>query len=125
MSGTARHVLLFIIFQGAINSEVFAGEKDSIFSRSAYFATEENKRLMSHVVERFQAPSLLSCIHICMRNAWCTSTNFKAASEMDVTGNCELNKHSYSSVNENTNFHEEEGVTFSVFLKVKSPGIFF
>ena len=50
---------------------------------------------------------------------------FQAPSEKDVTGSCELNKHSYSSVNENKNFHEEEGVTFSVFLEVKSPEKFF
>ncbi|KAL9965175.1 hypothetical protein ACROYT_G028938 [Oculina patagonica] len=52
-----------------------------------------------------------------MRNEWCTSTNYKMSSKKDGKGTCELNKKDISLVNGNTNFHEQQGVTFSMFLK--------
>ncbi|KAL9965910.1 hypothetical protein ACROYT_G029773 [Oculina patagonica] len=52
-----------------------------------------------------------------MRNEWCTSTNYKMSSKKDGKGTCELNKHDISLINENTNFHEQQGFTFSMFLK--------
>ncbi|KAL9965913.1 hypothetical protein ACROYT_G029776 [Oculina patagonica] len=52
-----------------------------------------------------------------MRNEWCTSTNYKMSSKEDGKGTCELNKHDISLVNENTNFHDQRGVTFSMLLK--------
>ena len=42
------------------------------------------------------------------------------SSKKDGEGICELNKHDISLINENTNFHDEEGVTFSMLLKVIS-----
>ena len=59
----------------------------------------------------------MSCSHSCLRNAWCTSTNFREPSEKNGKGSCELNKH--GGIDGNINFHDEQGVTFSMLLKVK------
>ena len=56
---------------------------DPTFSRSSYFTTRENKQLKGYVVKRFDSPSLLSCGQQCMRNAWCTFTNYKMSSKKD------------------------------------------
>jgi len=93
---------------------------DSTFSRSSYFTTRQNKQLKGYVVKRFDSPSLLSCSQQCMRNAWCTSTNYKMPSKKKGEGTCELNKHDISLIKENINFlHDETGVTFAFLLKVK------
>ena len=112
---TCKKVLLFFLFQSAA---VFAADEAPIFSRSSYFKTLENKQLKGYVVKRFDSPSLLSCGQQCMRNEWCTSTNYKMSSKKDGKGTCELNKHDISLINENTNFHDQQGVTFSMLLKV-------
>ncbi|KAL9978351.1 hypothetical protein ACROYT_G015852 [Oculina patagonica] len=52
-----------------------------------------------------------------MRNKWCTSTNFKLSSKNDGRGTCELNKHDISLINDKIVFHEQEGVTFSMYFK--------
>ena len=91
---------------------------DFTFSRSSYFTTRENKQLKGYVVKRFDSPSLLSCGQQCMRNAWCTSTNYKMSSKKDGKGTCELNKHDISVIKENAEFVDQQGVTFSVLLKV-------
>jgi len=91
---------------------------DLTFSRSSYFTTRENKQLKGYVVKRFDSPGLLSCGQLCMRNAWCTSTNFKMSSKKDGKGACELNKHDISLINKNAEFVVEKGVTFSMLLKV-------
>jgi hypothetical protein len=93
--------------------------KEEPSSLTAYFTTRENKRLMGYVVKRSESRSLMSCSQSCLRNTWCTSTNFKLSSKKDAKGTCELNKHDISLINENTKFHEEEGVTFSMLLKVR------
>ncbi len=108
-------LLIFVLFQTAA---VFAAEETLTFSRSSYFRTLENKRLKGYVVKRFDSPSLLSCGQQCMRNEWCTSTNYKLSSKKDGKRTCELNKHDISLINENTNFHDQHGVTFSMVLKV-------
>ena len=113
---SGKNLLLLLLLQGITKSDAFADEEDSPFSRSAFFVTKENKRLKGHVGKRFESPSLLSCSHECMINEWCTSTNFKLSSKNDDKGTCELNVHSF--IDENVECHEEEGVTFSVFLKV-------
>ena len=97
---------------------VFSSGEEALFSRSSYFTTRENKQLKGYVVKRFDSPSLLSCGQQCMRNAWCTSTNYKMSSEKDGKGTCELSKHDFSLVDENTNFHDQQGITFSMLLKV-------
>ena len=97
-------------------AEVIAG---STFSRYSYFTTWENKQLKGHVVKRFDSPSLLSCGQQCMRNACCTSTNYKMSSKKDGKGTCELNNHDVSIINENAEFVVQQRVTFSMLLKVK------
>ena len=91
---------------------------DSTFSRSSYFTTRENKQLKGYVVKRFDSPSLLSCGQQCMRNAWCTSTNYKMSSKKDGKGTCELNKHDIPLIDVNAQFADQQGVTFSMLLKV-------
>ena len=105
-------IFLFFLFQITF---VFS---NAISSRSSYFTTRENNQLKGYVVKRFDSPSLLSCSQQCMRNAWCTSTNYKTSSKKDGKGTCELNKHDISLINENTNFYDQQGVTFSTLLKV-------
>ncbi|KAL9961808.1 hypothetical protein ACROYT_G030830 [Oculina patagonica] len=97
-----------------IHSAAYAAFEDS---RSANFITRENKRLKGHVVKRLESPSLLLCSQSCLRNAWCTSTNYKVSSKKAGKGTCELNKHQKSSIDENTELHDQEGVTFSMFFK--------
>ena len=113
----AKKSLLVILIEGMIHIAVLVAEENSTPSRSALFTTQENKRLEGHVVKRFESPSLMSCSHSCLRNAWCTSTNFKEPSEKNGKGTCELNKH--GAIDKNSNFHDEQGVTFSALLKVK------
>ena len=100
---------------------VFAAEQISKYSRSLYFRTLENKQLKGYVVKRFDSPSLLSCGQQCMRNDWCTSTNYKMSSKKDGKGTCELNKHdiSLNIINENTNFNYQQGVIFSMLALLK------
>ena len=111
-------VLFFflILFQGLVNCFVFAVEENSTSSRSAYFMTRENKRLEGHVVKRLESASLMSCNHLCLRNSWCTSTNFEAPFSENGRGTCELNKH--GPINTDSEFYGQQGVTFSVLQKV-------
>ena len=90
---------------------VLAAEEDSI---SAYIKTQENKRLHGHVVKRIDSTDELSCSKACLRHSWCTSSNFKESS-----GNCELNKHEFSTTDDNTKLTDHPGTTFSMFLKVR------
>ncbi|KAL9962501.1 hypothetical protein ACROYT_G031606 [Oculina patagonica] len=111
----AIKALVFILFQGMVNVTVIAAEEDSTSSRSSYLKMRENQRLEGHVVEHFESPSLLSCSHSCLRISWCTSTNFKMPSDKNGKGTCELNKH--GAIDANSEFHEQQGVTFSMLLK--------
>ena len=113
-----KQVLVFILFQLMINIVVFVVEGNSRRSwRSAYFLTQENKRLPDHVVERFKSPSLISCSHSCLQNAWCTSANFVMSSK-NGKGTCELNKHESSLFDANSKLHDQQGVIFTMMLKV-------
>ena len=115
----AKNLLLFFLLQCVINVAIFDVGKDATFSRSAYFKTLKNKRLMGHVVKRFQSPSLMSCSHSCLRNTWCTSTNFKLFSENNNNGTCELNKYTISPLDvESTSLKDQHGVIFSMIFKV-------
>ncbi len=109
-------VLLFLSLLQA--TAVFPAERIPTFSRSSYFRTLENKQLKGYVVKRFDSPSLLSCGQQCMKNEWCTSTNYKMSSKKEGKRTRELNKHDISLVNENTKFHDQQGVTFSMLLSV-------
>ena len=114
----AKNVLFFVLFQGMVNVIVYAAEEDSKLSRSVFFTTQQDKRLKGHVVKRFYSPSLTSCSHSCLRNSWCTSSNFKMPSMKNAKGTCELNEH--GAIDENIKFHDQQGVTFSLLLKVSS-----
>ena len=108
--------VLFFLLQSTAD---FSAEKNSL-SRSSYFEIQENKQLKGYVVKRFDSPmaSLLSCGRLSMENSWCTSTNYKMSSKKDGKGTCELNKHDISLIDENTNTHDQQGVTFSMLVKV-------
>ena len=113
----ANKALVFILFQGMVNVIVFASEEPAS-SRSAFFSMWPNKQLKGHVVKRFESPSLMSCSHSCLKKYWCTSTNFKMLSDKNGQGTCELNRH--GAIDANTESDEQQGVTFSVMLKVIS-----
>ena len=110
--------LLIILHEILFNTTaVFAAEENS---RSGYFVTRENKRLLGHVMKRFGSPSLMSCSQSCLRNSWCTSTNFKESFKQSDKGTCELNKHDSAPINEDAELVDQPGFTFSMFLKVGS-----
>ncbi|XP_078383920.1 uncharacterized protein LOC144666369 [Oculina patagonica] len=111
----AIKALVFILLRRMVNVLVLAAEEDSTSSRSSYLKMQENQRLKGHVVEHLESPSLMSCSHSCLRNSWCTSTNFKMPSDKNGKGTCELNKH--EAIDANSEFHDELGVTFSMMLK--------
>ena len=100
-------VLKFLIVK---STTVISTEENSISSRSSYFETSENKQLKGYFVKRFDSPSLLSCSRLCMKNAWCSSTNYKMTAKKDGKGTCALNKHDISLINENTSFHDEQSL---------------
>ena len=122
MMEPAKKVFFFIVIQRMVYFAAFAADEES-HSRSAYFTTRENKRLQGYVVKRYESPSLMSCSQLCLRNSWCTSTNFEMSSKDEDKGTCELNKHNISVINEETEFHDQEDVTFSLLLKVSWPVI--
>ena len=125
--------MLFFLLICVMNVAIFDTAKDATFSRSTYFKTLENKRLLGHVVKRFESPSLMSCSHSCLRNTWCASTNFKLFSENNNKGICELNKDAIFPLDvESTDLNYQLGVAFSMFFKVLyykliklHPSIFF
>ena len=90
---------------------VLTAEEDS---RSAYIKTQENKRLHGYVVKKIDSTHEMSCSQACLRHSWCASSNFKESS-----GNCELNKHEFSSTDDDTKLTDNPGTTFSMFLKVR------
>ena len=114
----AKHALLLFLFQGTIYSKGFAANEDST-SHSGYFITRQNKGLTGHIVKWFESPSLMSCGQSCLRNQWCSSTNFKVSSKKDGKGTCELNKNDNTLINEKNTLNEQQGVTFSMLLKVR------
>ena len=75
----------------------------------------------------------MSCSHSCLRNTWCTSTNFKLFSENNNKRTCELNKDAIFPLDvESTDLNYQLGVAFSMFFKVLyykliklHPSIFF
>ncbi|XP_078352807.1 uncharacterized protein LOC144637621 [Oculina patagonica] len=111
-----KHVLFFILFHGIIHDVIFAIGLNSISSRSAYFITQENKRLKDHVVKRFTSPSLMSCGQSCLKHAWCTSVNFEMIFK-NGKGTCELNSGKISAIDADSKLHHEQGVIFSMKLK--------
>jgi len=113
-----KFFFLLIFLAGMMDFEAFAAIEEPS-SRTGFFTTEKNKRLLGHVVKQFESESLMSCSQLCLRSGWCTSTNFIMSSKKDDKGTCELNKHDISLINEDSEFHEQEGITFSMLLKVR------
>ena len=107
---------LFFVFHGIMHLIIVAAAKQFPISRRAMFSIQENMRLKGHVVDSFNSPSLTSCSHSCLRNSWCSSTNFKKPSKENDRGTCELNQHGF--LDEDAEFQDEQGVTYSMFLKV-------
>ena len=88
-------------------------------TRSAFFITRENKKLVGHAVKKFHISSIFTCSYSCLQNSWCTSTNFKKYAKGEENGICELNKH------KNIPFEDIELVdqlesTFSMLFKVNT-----
>ena len=113
-----KSALKLFLFQAIAVFFAEVNADPATFSRSSYFTKLENKQLKGYVIKRFDSPSLLSCDQQCMRNAWCTSTNYKMSSKKDGKGTCELSKHDISLIDESAELIDQEGVTFSVLLKV-------
>ena len=112
-----KKVLAVILFQLMTIIVVFVVQGETHSWRSAYFVTQENKRLLDHVVKRFKSPSFISCSQSCLQNAWCTSANFVMLSK-NGKGTCELNKHERSLFDANSNLNDQQGVIFTMILKV-------
>ena len=113
MKNTPKMIQYLILFQVIRKFDVFAADQNS-----AYLIMREGKRLAGHDVERFQSPSLMSCSHSCLRNPWCTSTNFKTSLKGNEKGTCELDKHETAPINGDSELIDQSGVTFLMFLKV-------
>ena len=114
-----KPALKFFLFQAIAVFFAEANADPATFSRSSYFTKRENSQLKEYVVKRFVSPSLLLCDQQCMRYAWCSSTNYKMSFKKDGKGTCELNKHDISLIDENAELIDQQGVTFSMPLKVK------
>ncbi|XP_078380600.1 retinoschisin-like isoform X2 [Oculina patagonica] len=117
----AEKILFFTLFQVMINSTVLkALEEPSMTpnSRSAFFVSRKNTRLVGHVIKWLKASSLTSCSQLCVSKSWCTSTNFITYFNKDGKGTCELNKHdSKPLIDEFEKLQNQQGVTFSLLLK--------
>ena len=111
-------ISLLVILQEIITSATVCAFEENSSSRFAYIEVRHNKRLTGHVVKTFASPSLMSCTLSCLKNLWCTSTNFMDSFKPRDKGTCELNKHKNAPVNEDAELHDQPGVTFSMFLKV-------
>ena len=107
---------LFVLQEILFCVTIFAAEENG---RSAYLITRENRQLLGHAVKRFESRGLMPCSQSCLRNPWCTSTNFKESSEKNNKGICELNKHKIALIMEDNKLIDQRGVTFSAFLKVR------
>ena len=115
-----RIILFLIVLQEIFLIATVCAVEENSLSRSAYVEAQQNKRLTGHVVKTVASPSLMSCSQSCLRNSWCTSTNFKESFKQSDKGTCELNKHGIAHINEDSELVDQQGVTFSMFLKVGS-----
>ncbi|XP_022808018.1 uncharacterized protein LOC111345032 [Stylophora pistillata] len=113
----ALKIVPFILVQELVFFVVFASDKHSISSNSAFFKTRDNTRLKGHVVKKLPSSSLMSCSHWCLRDSWCTSVNFIKPSEENKKGVCELNKHGDIDESSNHDVDYQRGVTFSMLVK--------
>ena len=70
-----------------------------------------------HRIKQVDSISLKSCSQFCLIHPWCTSTNFQISTKMNGKETCELNMHGVIDEN-NDHFHDQDGVIFSLMLKV-------
>ena len=98
-------VVIYSVFRIAA---VFTAEE---IIRSVYTISWQNKRLSGKAVKNIDSPSLMS---------WCTSTNFQEAFGQGSESNCELNKHDFNAINDETKLMDQPGTAFTSFLKVRS-----
>ena len=107
-------VVIYCIFRIAA---VFTAEE---IIRSVYTISWQNKRLSGKAVKNIDSPSLMSCSQLCLRHSWFTSTNFQEAFGKGSESNCELNKHDFNAINDETKLMDQPGTAFTSFLKVDS-----
>lgn len=97
----------------SIASIVFAVEEHF---KSAYFIVKENMRSTDQTIKTVGSSSLMTCSQACMRHSWCTSTNSRKKSN---EGNCELKKHMFSPITDDSKLTDKPGTTFTMLLKVR------
>ena len=85
---------------------------------SAYFETRENRWLAGHLVKMIESTAIMSCNRECLRSSWCTSTNFKESVGQGDKGTCELNKHEFAIIDDDSMLINQPGTTFTMMLKV-------
>ena len=96
---------------------VFAAEENF---RSVYTTSRQNRHFAGKAVKNIYMPGLMSCGQSCLKHSWCTSTNFKESFGKSSKGNCELNKHEISPIRDESKLKDEQGTTFTMFLKVRT-----
>ncbi|XP_022779756.1 uncharacterized protein LOC111321200 isoform X3 [Stylophora pistillata] len=111
-----KRIIILVFFQFVIHLSALAlADGGCSTNCSEYFLTQENRRLMGFVMQRFESQSLLSCSLSCLQQSWCTSINFKLIS-LDGKGICELNKSDFDS-DTGSKLYAVPGITFSKLLK--------
>jgi len=108
--------MIWLLILCCINAKVLAAQKSLI---SAHFLIRDNRRLAGKAVKMVASSSVMSCSRVCLRHAWCISSNFEESS-----GNCELNKQKFSLINDDTKLTEKAGTTFTMVLKVRELEMF-
>lgn len=119
----SKIVCLFILLQEKVNVSVCTAIGNSPISFSSYFMVKENLWLEDKIIERLESPDIVSCNRLCMKTAWCTSTNYKMPTSQEGMGTCELNRHGAIDMN-TRNLRKQQGATFSLLLKVKCQNYF-
>lgn len=104
--------LLAVLKMSYINTAMGFNAATGPLSRSAFTVVHGNKQLVGHVVRRFSAPSLIACSQYCLKNEWCTSTNYKNGKKF-----CELNMYHIAPENVVHELTDQPGVTFTMYQK--------
>ena len=92
----------------------FSQPKKNLIKSANIIKMRENKRLHGYVVKKIDSTDEMSCSQACLRHSLCISSNIKESS-----GNCELNKHDFSTTDDDTKLTDNPDTTFSMFLKVR------
>lgn len=108
--------MIWLLILCYITAKVLAAQKSLI---SAHLLIRDNRRLAGKAVKMVPSSSVMSCSLVCLRHAWCASSNFE-----ESLGNCELNKHESSLINDDSKLTEKAGTTFTMVLKVRELQMF-